>query len=354
MSPFVKGVALAAAVVSSLPGTARAWERGHPRVFATLPDGAAGPEGLEVDGHGRVYVASFGFTAAGAASGLGQLFVFDEKGRLVRQVGVEGSSPHLLGLRFHPTTGALLVNDFGAAQVLAVDPKTGASTVFMTLPPLPHPADGSGLNDITFDHLGNVYVSDSFQGIVWRTGPSGGVASAWVDSPLLRTTGVPPFGANGLRFGPGETRMLVANTGDDTVIEIPASASGSGPVAGMPSVFTNSVNGADGLLVDDDGNVWVVANQADEIVVLDPTGKAIAKLGDFGGDVVGGSPLELLFPASLRFLDDDLLVTNLSLDLRLFNPAFITNDSEWCAQVTRYTVVRIPLHREREREGERH
>jgi hypothetical protein len=147
--------------------------------------------------------------------------------------------------------------------------------------------------------------------------------------------------------------MLVANTGDDTIIEIPSSASGSGPVAGTPSVFTNSVNGADGLLVDDEGNVWVVANQADEIVVIDPTGKAIAKLGDFGGDVVDGAPLKLLFPASLRFLDDDLLVTNLSLDLRLFDPSFITVDSEWCHQVSRYTVVRIPLHPERHRE-ERH
>jgi hypothetical protein len=344
MSPFVKGVALAVSVASSLPGAARAWDRGHPRVFATLPPESAGPEGLEVHG-GRVYVASFGFTAAGSASGSGQLFVYDDKGKLVRQVAVVPSSPHLLGLRFHPTTGALLVNDFGAGQVLAVDPVTGVSSPFMTLPPLPHPG-GSGLNDITFDHLGNVYVSDSFQGIVWRTGPAGGVASAWVDSPLLRTTGVPPFGANGLRFGPGESRMLVANTGDDTVIEIPATASASGPVAGTPSVFANSVNGADGLLVDDDGNVWVVANQADEIVVLDPLGKAIAKLGDFGGDIVDGSPLQLLFPASLRFLDGDLLVTNLSLDLRLFNPSYVTDDSRWCAQVTRYTVVRIPLHRD--------
>lgn len=54
----------------------------------------------------------------------------------------------------------------------------------MTLPsPLPHPAAGAGLNDITFDGAGNVYVSDSFQGIVWRTGPGGGVASAGSDGP---------------------------------------------------------------------------------------------------------------------------------------------------------------------------
>lgn len=352
MSSIVKGIALALVVVLTAPSEARAWDRGRARVFAVLPAGASGPEGLEVDAKGRVYVATFGFTSAGPASGLGQIYVYADDGHLLRQVSVSGSSPHLLGLRFHPTTGALLVNDFGNAQVLAVDPVTGASSVFMTLPSaLPHPSAGAGLNDLTFDAAGNVYVSDSFQGIVWRTGPQGGVATAWVDSPLLRTTGVPPFGANGLRFDRDETAMFVANTGDDTVIEIPATPGGTGPTAGTPAIFAQSVNGADGLLVDDDDNLWVVANQADEIVVIDRTGKAIAKLGDFGGAVIDGSPVQLLFPASLRFLGDDLVVTNLSLDLRLFDPSFASVDSEWCAQVSRYTVSRIPLHRGRGNDG---
>lgn len=34
-----------------------------------------------------------------------------------------------------------------------------------------------------------------------------------------------------------------------------------------------------------------------------------------------------------------MLVTNLSLDLRLFGAR--TVDSQWCAEVSRYTVVRI-------------
>jgi len=332
---------IVAALALALAPRANAWDRGRARVFATLPPGAAGPEGLEVDAHGRVYVASFGFTSAGPASGNGKIWVFDERGRLLREVTVAGSSPHLLGLRFHPG-GFLLVNDFGGGQVLKVDPKTGASSAFLTLPPLPDPAAGAGLNDITFDRAGNVYVSDSFQGIVWRTGPAGGVASAWASSPLLRTTGVPPFGANGLRFNHAETAMFVANTGDDTIVEIPVTAGADGPAAGSPSVFANSVNGADGLVVDDEDDLWVVANQADEIVVLDPTGKTIAKLGDFEG-LDGGAPVGLLFPASLRFLGGDLLVTNLSLDLRLFDPSFTTGDSAWCAAVSRYTVVRIRL-----------
>jgi SMP-30/Gluconolactonase/LRE-like region/Strictosidine synthase-like, N-terminal len=331
-------------VASSAPWRVSGWDRGRTRIFATLPPGASGPEGLEVDAEGRVYVTTFGFNAAGPVSGLGQLYVYGEDGRLLRNVSVAGSSPHLLGLRFHPVTGSLLVVDFGSAQVLDVDPKTGNSSVFMTLPsPLPHPTLGAGLNDVTFDHAGNVYVSDSFQGIVWKTSQRGGVGSVWVDSSLLRTTGVPPFGANGLRFDKRETAMFVANTGDDTIVKVPTVAGppdSSGPDAGTPAVFTNSINGADGLLIDHDDNLWIVANQADELVVVDPTGKAVSKLGDFGG-LHDGSPVQMLFPASLRFWRGDLLVTNLSLDLRLFDPSFAAVDSEWCAQVSRYTVVKI-------------
>jgi sugar lactone lactonase YvrE len=370
MRTLSKGLALSLLVLATVPSGASAWDRSRARVFATLPEGSGGPEGLEVDAKGRVYVASFGFTAGGAiTTGTGQLFVFDEDGRPLRQVSIENSSPHLLGLRFQPTKSdlcgheqrALLACDFGNAQVLAVDPVTGCSSVFMTLPALPHPG-GAGLNDITFDGSGNVYVSDSFQGIVWKTGPQGGLATAWVDSPLLRTTGVPPFGANGLRFNHEETAMYVANTGDDTVIEIPVTQGPTGPVAGTPSVFTNSVNGADGLIIDEDDNLWVVANQADEIVVIDTTGKAISKLGDFGGLMEDGTPIQMLFPASLRFLGKELIVTNLSLDLRLFSPAFVAIDSEWCAQVKRYTVVKIPARilgfgkgeKHREDKGEKH
>ena len=187
----------------------------------TLPAGTPAAEGLEVDAEGNVYVTTFGFTPSGPVQGPGQLLVFSRAGRLVRQVPIAGSSANLLGLAFHPLTGALLAVDFGAAQVLAVDPVTGASSVFMTLPALPRPALGTSLNDLTFDRAGNVYVSDSFQGIVWRTTRDGGVATVWVDDPLLRTAGVPPFGANGLRFDGRESALFVANTGNDTIVKIP-------------------------------------------------------------------------------------------------------------------------------------
>jgi len=335
--------ALVLAVLAASPASAAPPSRGQVSVFATLPAGASGPEGLEVDGRGNVYVATFGFTAAGPVAGPGKLYVYDGRGRLLRTLSVAGSSPNLLGLRFHPTTGALLVIDFGAGVVRAVDPSSGASTPFMTLPALPH-GGSAGLNDLTFDAGGNVYVSDSFQGVVWRAPPGGGVATAWVDDPLLRTSGVPPFGANGLRFNRAEDALFVANTGDDTLVKIPVVGGKpeAGGTAGVPQPFATGINGADGVIIDRHDNLWVAANQSDEVVVVDPTGRGIARLGDFAG-VEDGAPVALLFPASPRFLGDDLLVTNLSLDLRLFSPTYSSIDSAWCAEVTRYTVSRIRL-----------
>jgi streptogramin lyase len=327
---------IAAVFLMAAPFSAKAFDRGQVQPFATLPAGSAGPEGLEVDRQGNAYVTTFGFTAAGPTTTPSHLIVFDNGGKLVRDVVISGASPHVLGVALHPSTGDLLVADFGAGTILKVNPKTGASTVFMTLPALPNPPAGSGLNDITFDKAGNVYVSDSAQGVIWKTGAHGGVATIWTSDPLLTTTGVPPFGANGIRFNGRENAFFATNTGNDTVIKIPV-ANG---VAGQAAVFVNSINGADGLLMDDQDNLWVVANQNDEIVVVDPTAKVIAKLGDFEG-VEKGSPVALLFPASLRFSGQDLLVTNLSLDQRIFNPTFVSVDSNWTHLVNRYTVVKL-------------
>jgi sugar lactone lactonase YvrE len=313
------------------PLNAAAFERGEVEKFATLPKGFGNPEGIAVDSHGNVYVTTFAVTAGGTP---GQLFVFGRNGHLHRQVGIQGSSNLLLGLDFHPDTLELLVIDNGNPRVLKVNPFSGESSVFAAIPV--DPALGAGPNALTFDKQGNVYISDSSQGIIWRTGPGGGLPVAWVNSPLLRTSGTPPFGANGLAFNKDGSALFVANTGDDRVIRIPL-VDGA---PGTPEVFVNSINGADGLIIDKEDNLWVVANQADEIVVLDKTGRVIAKLGDFDGIDGRGAPKGFLFPASLVRHDGWIYVTNLALDLRLFGlPQAV--DSQWTAQVKSHTISRI-------------
>ena len=335
MSAISRAALFLLACFALIPLDAAAWDRSHVERFASLPAGAPHPEGITADRNGDIYVPGFAPTAP---SGPGKLFVFNENGDLLRALDTAGSSPALLGLAFHPTNRLpngrrqLLVIDFGAGNVLSVDPMTGASSLFMKAPVL---SGSPGLNALTFDSADNVYVSDSFQGVIWKTGPTGGAVTAWKNDPLLRTTGFPPFGANGVQFNSDESALFVANTGDDTVIKIASSAG----VAGKAVVFTESINGADGLMLDEDDNVWVCANQADEIVVTDKTGKVIAKIGDFKG-IRDGSPVGLLFPASLVRSGDWIYITNLSLDTTSIGlrPAV---DRQWGAQVKRHTISRI-------------
>jgi len=330
---FLHALVISLLLAMSFAQSAHAWIRSPATTFATLPAGSAHPEGITADAQGNIYVTTFAIN--GTPTGNGQLFVFGHDGKLVRQVNVANSSTLLLDLAFHPISGALLVIDFGGQKVLSVDPVSGASTLFATIPG----GTSAGPNVLTFDGVGNVYISDSFQGIIWRTGSAGGAPTAWVTSALLTTTGVPPFGANGLAFNQARTALFVANTGNDTVVKIPVSDG----VPGEPEVFVHSINGADGLIIDEDDNIWVAANQADEIVVLNSTGRVIAKLGDFEGIGSNGAPRGLLFPASLVRSGHFIYVTNLSLDLRDFGlPQPV--DAQWAKQVTTHTISRINAH----------
>ncbi len=158
---------LIAVAIASASLAAQAWTRLPTLEFATLPAGTAHPEGIAADDRGRLYVANFD---VGKTSGPGDILVFDQHGKLLRHLSVEKSSPLLLGLAFHPRTGDLLVIDFGNQQVLRVNPRTGASKPFVTIPG----GESAGPNALAFDAAGNVYLSDSFQGTIWRTARSMG------------------------------------------------------------------------------------------------------------------------------------------------------------------------------------
>jgi sugar lactone lactonase YvrE len=325
-------------ILSATPVSA--WDRGDVDVLAVLPDVTPGVpssvEGLTVGPDDNIYTTTFGFNAAGAIGGNSVLYVIKPNGNLVRKVPIANSSPHTLGLAFNPVNGALLVLDFGAGKVLRVDPVTGTSSVF-AVPPV----GGSGLNALTFDKQGNAYISDSFNGVIWKTGLGGGTLAPWNSSPLLGPgTGLtPPFGANGVEFNKAGTILFVANTATHQIIQIPVNANGT---AGAASIFITGINAPDGIAIDRKDNLWICANQEDDIIVLDNTGKVIAKLGDFNGISDDGIVRGLLFPASPAFSKDGktLYVSNLTLFLP-YAGAQAAVDSQWTLKVKHYTVSKM-------------
>ena len=333
------------AIAFSAP--AAAWKRGAVQTFALVPTGGQQVlvEGLAVGPDGKVYSPTFHLCSGVPCGENSKLFTFDPQGRLLKQVTIAGSSSAMLGLAVIPgTTNALLVIDFGAGQVLSVDPNNGSTAAPCIT--LDNPPGTPGLNALTFDTAGNTYISDSFNGIIWKlTGTACGKAEIWAQGDVLKPDGgVPGFGANGIEFNSKFDTMFVCNTAMDWIVEIPVADPTS------LSVFTNSINGCDGIAIDGSDNIWAAANQADEIVVVsstgDSAGKVLAKLGDFDG-IQGGVTNGLLFPASPAFSPDGkwLYVTNLELDLRTLGPNNMGGpqavDSQWAAEVTQHSIARL-------------
>jgi sugar lactone lactonase YvrE len=328
-------------VFSLLQLPAYGWDRSVATTFATLPQGSAHPEGMTTDSKGNFYVVTWDYERPGQ---LGHLIIFAPDGRFQRRVEIAGSSNRLGDISFHPKTGNLLVVDFGGKQVLKVDPMTGASSLFISIPagekperPTPRTA-WAAPNGMTFDKKGNIYLADSFQGTVWRTGPTGGTATLWVKSDLLISHTIHILGANGLAFDRNETVLFVGNTGDDTIIRVPV-VNGE---PGNPEVFIQGVNGPDGMFVDEEDRLWVVANSSDEIVVFDKTGRVLAKLGDFNGLDENGTPRGLLFPAEMTKVGDYLYVGNLACDFRYWKSIGQAVVSQWAGEVKVHNIVRIP------------
>jgi DNA-binding beta-propeller fold protein YncE len=349
LAPVVALLSLALNVGAAVADERSPGHREGVQKFATLPDGVRFPEGITANPATReIIVGTFDF-----GPNQNKLLRFDRNGKLVAQRNF-GAAP-LLGLAFR--SGKIYIANFGAGKIQRIAAAFDAATPIEDVATLPHIGpplprsegnpDGSAdsiifgsnsvpaPNGLVFDKSGNLYVSDSFQGAIYRI--TNAVACApgcsvvtLSHSPLLATAGFPPFGANGLALNADETALFIANTGDDRVLRLDL---GSLAV----TVFAESINGADGLAFDSRGRLWVAANQNDEVVALNAKGRVVARVGEFEGIRNDGTPDGLLFPASLVILDDEMFITNLALPLT----AAVGDEPE--EDVTRWTVSRAKL-----------
>jgi len=325
--PELKGLKSKLSVLSLmvfLTGSVQAWDREKAKTFALLPLTSTNTEALTASKNGDIYASTF-FG--------GEIHHFSSNKKLLNSITVTPSSGTLVDLAFHPTSDALLVIDFGGKKVLEVNPATGIATTFSEIPG----GENAGPNVMTFDAQGNVYVSDSFQGIIWRIPSSGGIAEPWINHALLTTSGFPSFGANGIDFNNDFSKMYVGNTGEDSVVQINVDTDGS---AGTAEVLVNSINGPDGLIVDENDNILVAANQSNQIIILNSAGKAISVLGDFNGINKNGIVKGLLMPSDLVKVGSYIYVTNFALDLNAFG-LIQSYSNPYATQVKQHSIARI-------------
>lgn len=322
--------------------------------FVLLPADVRQPESLAADpASGELYVGTFDARTPEPARN-NRLLRYSPQGRLLAQRAF-GATP-LTGIAYFESK--LYVLNFGASALQRLDARFGVDTPIETLatfgalasPPagersIDNP-DGSqdriqfgaagfpAINGLVFDSAGNLYVSDSFQGAIYRiegaarcTAPC--AVTTLVQHPLLATTGALPFGANGLAFSADERTLYINNAGDGRVLRMRLAD-------GAIEVLAESIHWADGLQFHG-GLLWVAANQADRVLALDEHGRIRVQAGEFQGHDAAGAPRGLLFPAATAVSGDWMVVANLSL------PITAREGDEWEEDTRRWSLARFRL-----------
>ncbi|WP_438011866.1 SMP-30/gluconolactonase/LRE family protein [Sorangium sp. So ce321] len=141
-------------------------------------------------------------------------------------------------------------------------------------------------NGLVFDKDGNLFVTDSALGAIFKISPDGATVTNWITDPLLLGDIAPtnpcktvlgvPFGANGLALS--NNAFYVTNTDRATLVKIPIRADGtpdaavelskSDPTTCLP------LKGADGIAADADGSILVAGNAGNALVRVGPEGDA--------------------------------------------------------------------------------
>lgn len=151
-------------------------------------------------------------------------------------------------------------------------PQAECTTSTGVTPPLP--------NDLAFDELGNLYVTDSMQATIFRIPEGGGPAQVWFHD--YRLFG-PYIGVNGIRLSPDRTKIFISVTNDllgiGRIYTLPVV---DAPKASDLKVFHNYIlaEGPDGFAFGASGKLYVTLALpgSSGISVLNPDGSEAARI----------------------------------------------------------------------------
>jgi sugar lactone lactonase YvrE len=221
-----------------------------------------------------------------------------------RAIGGKKVRANVSGIAFNQA-GDLYLTAGGFSEVLRIrgrflDPdEPGIAQTFAT--------QTEGANGIDFDINGNLYITGGRNGRIYRTGPEGGKAQVFAQTPAH--TRVLPDGktqqaitANGIAFDKARTTLYITDTARGAIWKL---AIGTDGRANQPTLMTQSalLEGADGPAFDYLGNLWVAASERNAVILVQADGRVFeVHKNDSKG------PLE--FPTSVVFVDATAYVSN--------------------------------------------
>jgi sugar lactone lactonase YvrE len=307
------------------------------------------PEGL-TSWHNKIYVGDYDI----AHPENSQILVYNaSNGKLIRTItGIStkkkgGGSPlgPLLGLTIDRKTGDLYVAANGLGQVLQVkNPESNNPriNVYSTLPAVG--STPAGPEDMAFNNNGTLYISDSNTQRIYSIPPGGGQPTLLEGpqgsgAPLIDngdlSSPVDQGSPNGLVFNLSYSTLYANNLGTDSVVAFDVTAQGQltnerilaqhinddleeyptgdeiliQPDTHYGASATTPLNGADGLALDSQGDVWVASALGDNLTEINPnTGAVITTVGTSAVTQQG----LLNNPASLTFVGNTIYTTNLN------------------------------------------
>lgn len=158
------------------------------------------------------------------------------------------------------------------------------------------PSDGLPNGMALDNRTGDLYVSDSFLGTVWKVPTRGGAPSAWATGPTLDK--ITFGGANGLVLHNGA--VWVGNIDQGLIVRIPIRRDGAaGPIETEVTGLTGGLD--DFAVVGGDNTIVAALNMVNEVVEVKPGQQPQVLLTATDG---------LSTPTAVRIQDGTMYVTN--------------------------------------------
>jgi sugar lactone lactonase YvrE len=274
----VMGVALPAFAQQSVNAVQpSAGDHRKPRIGPVVPFGnlraVNGLEGLAISPRNEVYAAAQVEQIIYRMTPEGEVSVFANFGFDVEDIFLVGLVVARDGSVYAAVVGC---NRTDLNGVWRVD-TNGQPTLAFPMPVTTGACGGSIPNALAFDDNGNLYVTESAQGEVWRLGAQG--AELWARNDLLkpRPESLNQVGVDGIAYR--NNSLWVNNLDTGTMVEIPIQKDGS---AGTASLFAEGLGHPDGHQFDVQGNLWVTNIGYEEWDAFDGSSRNILRVSPNG------------------------------------------------------------------------